>query len=228
MSVGGAQEHRKAHLMKLFNRLIATCLAALIALFVLREIDHHQERRSHSKPIAVYVTGEVAVPGAITLPNGARVIHAIERCGGVTGKADLAEVGMARLLEDGETVNVRAKSTPPSSPPPLSTSSQPQRSSALSSTAHQPSQSSPNKGADPSAPTPTPVARSGRVNINTATFSDLEQLPGIGPVLAERIINERESRPGGTFTSLEDLTTVRGIKGKTMVRLQPHLELEGK
>ena len=70
-----------------------------------------------------------------------------------------------------------------------------------------------------------PQARAApKINLNTATMAQLQSLPGIGPVTARRIIQYREK---SSFTTLEDLTAIRGIRRKTMVRLRPFLELEG-
>jgi competence protein ComEA len=72
------------------------------------------------------------------------------------------------------------------------------------------------------APSPTPAAGKdpfGRaVNLNTASSTQLEELPGIGPSLADRIIRHRERRP---FTSVEQLTSVRGIGPKTLDAVRP-------
>ena len=79
-------------------------------------------------------------------------------------------------------------------------------------------------------PKPRPVVRTEtvaekqKVNLNTATLAELQSLPGIGPVTAKRIIQYRRK---SSFTSLEDLSAIRGIRRKTMVRLRPFLELEG-
>jgi competence protein ComEA len=62
------------------------------------------------------------------------------------------------------------------------------------------------------------------VNVNTATEADLERLPGIGPVLARRIVQHRESR--GLFRRLDDLLEVEGIGPKLFRRLQPLLRLD--
>ena len=61
----------------------------------------------------------------------------------------------------------------------------------------------------PDAAAPSPAATSGQVRLNSATQAELESIPGIGPVLAERIIAARDERNG--FTAIEDLLDVSGI-----------------
>jgi len=57
------------------------------------------------------------------------------------------------------------------------------------------------------------------IDLNTATAKDFERLPGIGPQIAQRIVDYRTQN--GPFTNVEDLTKVRGIGTKTFERLHP-------
>ena len=81
-------------------------------------------------------------------------------------------------------------------------------------------------GRDASARPLDPVAGStsgglARVDLNGASRADLERLPGVGPVTAERILALRDER--GRFLSLEELRSVRGIGAATIERLRPVL-----
>ncbi len=65
------------------------------------------------------------------------------------------------------------------------------------------------------------AGQSGLVNINTASQAELESLPGIGPALAQRIIEHRQTH--GPFAQVEDLKDVQGIGDATLERLRPYI-----
>jgi competence protein ComEA len=122
--------------------------------------------------VVVSVIGQVAVPGLVTLPAGARVADAVAAAGGPLADADPASVNAAAVLVDGEQVVVAGP------------------------------------GAAPAAAAAAPAA-GGLLDLNTATVADLDALPGIGPVLAQRIIDHRTA--SGPFASVEQLDDVEGI-----------------
>jgi competence protein ComEA len=85
------------------------------------------------------------------------------------------------------------------------------------------------QGARPEDRTPSPSAlralRDGaRIDINRARAADLELLPGVGPMLARRIVEQRAAH--GRFVAAEDLLRVRGIGPRTLERLRPLLAFE--
>lgn len=73
-------------------------------------------------------------------------------------------------------------------------------------------------------PQDAPVVSRGTLDLNAATVSDLERLPGIGPKMAERIVRYRERM--GPFRSVDDLTKVRGIGARTLEKLRPMVTVE--
>lgn len=137
------------------------------------------------QPIMVDVSGAVLQPGVYTLPNGSRVIDAIEAAGGLTGEAVTKSLNMAAILEDGQQVWV-----PKITPTPIPGSSSTDRASGVEIL----------------------------VNINTASQSQLEELPEIGPVTAQRIIEYRENN--GPFLKIEDIQKVDGIGTETFERIK--------
>lgn len=77
---------------------------------------------------------------------------------------------------------------------------------------------------DPSQSSPVKVADIGPVNINRGSAEDFLHLPGIGPVLAERIIRYR--REHGTFGSIRDIQNVKGIGEKRFAQLEPYIHID--
>ena len=134
-------------------------------------------------PIRVYVSGAVRQPDGVTLPPGALVRDALEAAGGPTSDADLDRINLAHTLADGEHIRVPAVGDEPT---PI-----------------------PTAAASASSGGGEPAALTGPVNINTATAAELEALPGIGPALAQRIVEYREAN--GPFTAIEQIQNVSGI-----------------
>jgi len=150
-------------------------------------------RRGRS--VTVHVAGAVVRPGVVELPSGSRVIDAVEAAGGARADADLDRLNLAALLTDGQRVAVARAGEPPPALDEGATGG--------------PSGGAPAVGG----------AAGGPVNLNTATQQQLEGLPGVGPVLAQAILRERDRRGG--FRRVEDLRGVRGIGEKRFADLRP-------
>lgn len=145
--------------------------------------------------VTVHVTGRVRQPGVQELPAGSRVADAVAAAGGTTAGADLERVNLARKLLDGEQVQVPAKGQPLVAPPPAPA------------------------GAAGAAPT-----QGQPLDLNTATAEQLEALPGVGEVTAQRIIDHRANRP---FRSVEDLLDVEGIGERRLESLRGLVTVAG-
>jgi comEA protein len=127
----------------------------------------------------VHVAGDVARPGVVRVSAGARVVDAIEAAGGGLPDADLDRLNLAAKVADGQRVAVAKLGAPA----PVETGAA-------------------TGGGEGAGGGPT-----GPINLNTATATQLEELPGIGPSLAAAIITEREKRGG--FKAVTDLQDVR-------------------
>lgn len=162
-----------------------------------------------SGTVTVHVVGQVAKPGVVHLPAGARVTDAIAKAGGARTGADLSAINLARPLVDGEQLRV---------PKPGEVVAGPGGSGPGGSGAGGAGGAGAGAGAAPSTPGAAGSA-GGLVNLNTATAAQLEELPGVGPVLAQRIIDWRTEH--GRFTTVDELGEVSGIGEKIFAQLQP-------
>lgn len=153
---------------------------------------------SASGSVVVDVAGKVRRPGIATLPLGSRVVDALEAAGGARRGVRLGSLNLARVLTDGEQVVVGVPAPPGVA---ASAASAPTGTSGVGGTA----------------------AGVPMVNINTAGQSELEELPGIGPVTAQAILAFRSER--GTFSSVDELLEVSGIGDATLADLAPYVTL---
>ena len=135
--------------------------------------------------IAIHIIGEVKNEGLIYLPEGSRVADAIQEAGGETKEADLSQVNLAYELQDGQKLYIPNKN---------------EKIEAYIINENG------NNGVESEE-----LEKGGKkkVNINTATQNELDELPGIGPAIAQRIIEYREEN--GNFQKIEDLQNVKGI-----------------
>lgn len=139
--------------------------------------------------VVVHVIGSVRSPGLVQVPGGSRVADAIEAAGGVTRARAADSVNLARLVVDGEQIVVGSGAQP------------------------SPAVTQPGNALQPAPVPPAPV------DLNSATAEQLDALPGIGPVLAARIVQWRTDN--GRFTSVDELSEVSGIGDSVMARLRP-------
>jgi competence protein ComEA len=137
----------------------------------------------------VHVAGLVRRPGVYEFQPGQRVVDAVAAAGGAKKRADLDLLNLAALLTDGEQILVPAHGAAVVPPP------------------------------GGGSPVGTTGASGGLVNVNTATETELESLPGVGPVLAAAIIAYRTEH--GPFPTVDALDDVSGIGPATLDQLRP-------
>jgi competence protein ComEA len=147
----------------------------------------------------VYVVGQVRRPQVVSLAPGSRVEDAVDAAGGATERADLTVMNLARPVVDGERIVVprpgQKLATADPVPVPAATAAGGAAGAA--------------GGSAPGTP----------VDLNTATVADLDALPGVGPVLAGRIVEWRQQNGG--FKTVDDLGEVSGIGDATLAKLRP-------
>lgn len=158
------------------------------------------EPAPEGQAVTVFVGGEVARPGVYTLQRGDRIDAAIAAAGGLTDDADPTSPNRALKLRDEAQVIVPRKGAPTAAARPLAQGG----AGGVAATVGAPGSG----GAGGSAPSSSRVP----INVNTASATQLEQLPGIGPRLAQQIVDYRAAN--GPFATPADLAKVRGISEK--------------
>ena len=140
--------------------------------------------------IIVYICGAVKENKVVTLKENSRVCDAIDLVGGLTNDADLTNINLAYILEDGEKIYI------------------------------------PKKGEDISyniSYSPT-TSNSSKININKASQTELETIPGIGPSTALKIINYRKEN--GKFNSIEDIKNISGIGDSKFEQIKEYISIK--
>lgn len=189
--------------MEKFNKkiLILILIGALFAIFLfyfmnendeeyidINEVynvkEENLEEQIEINLIKIHIIGEIKNPGIIEITEGSRIADAIEKAGGVTKEADVSKVNLAYLLQDGQKVYIPNKND--------------EEIEYIEDTA----------GNNVIVEDKTSKKES-KVNINTATQTELETLSGIGPSTALKIINYRKEN--GKFNSIDEIMNVSGI-----------------
>lgn len=177
--------------------------------------DGGNDTNSENK-IYVYITGEVNVPGVVILNENSRIIDAIDAAGGTTSKANISKVNLAYVLKDGMKINIPNDSDLKNNSDfeYITMSSGDGRNDASSGITASGNGSNGEKsesalvggGSAENTSGSSSSHSTGLVNINTATQTELETLPGIGPSIALKIINYRNDN--GRFSAIEDIKNV--------------------
>jgi competence protein ComEA len=151
--------------------------------------------RNERPDLFVHMAGAVRRPGLLHLPSGTRVATALDRAGGPTRRADLTLVNLAAPLQDGQQIVVPVKGPAGNAAP-----------GGASAPA------APGAAAPPGA----------KVHLSTATAEQLDEIDGLGPTLAERIVEYRDANGG--FRSIDELAEVEGIGEKRLAALRDALQ----
>lgn len=141
-------------------------------------------------PVIIHIAGAVKNPGVYQLEATDRIVDAVKIAGGASEEANLDLINLAALLKDGQKIIIPCK-TYSETGEEINTNAYNYVASAYSS---------------------SPVSNSAKININTANANMLQTLPGIGPVLSERIIEYRNQN--GLFGMIDDVKDVSGIAEK--------------
>lgn len=171
--------------------------------------------KTQGKTIRVQVSGAVLEPGIYDLPADSRAEAAIAAAGGLTEAADTERVNMVRKLRDGMLLKV----------PALKAGGGKKTAQRVvgGTSGNAADAYGKNAAAKRGASKVSAQGSAGRVRINSASASELQSLPGVGPALAQRIIAERSR---GRFASVEDLLRVSGIGKAKLEKMRAYVEVD--
>ena len=161
----------------------------------------HSAVPASAEDLVVAVGGKVRRPGLVRLAPGSRVDDALRAAGGVLPGADPGLLNLARKVADGEQVLVGVGPPPGSSSPAAP----------------------PSGGGSGLDEAPSATSEGTATDLNTATAGELDGLPGIGPVLAQRVVSWRAAH--GPFRSVEQLREVPGIGEAKFATLRPRVRV---
>ncbi len=151
--------------------------------------ERPQNQIQETESFIVDVKGQVKMPGVYSSSQEERVIDVVQRAGGLTENADESKVNFAEHVQDAMVIYIPAKGEEGSMPEGLT-----------------------------SNPADTGGTKQGKINLNKADESELQNLPGIGPSKAAAILEYRETN--GAFKSVEDLKNISGIGDNTFDKLK--------
>lgn len=183
------------------NKIILSCIlvAVILAAFFLygensKEIEVAENIEPAKKEISVYVSGQVKTPAVVTLEDtgNLRGVDAVNAAGGLTDLADTEIINLAEPLVDGQHIHIPAKEII-FQEIPVAENSAPNKSAKF-------------------------AQNNSLININTADKEELTKLRGVGPVIADRILEYRQNN--GAFETIEDIKKVKGIGPKTFEKMK--------
>jgi len=179
---------------KLIVIILGAVLIATLGVWWYQQDKPFNQEETHQ--IIVQIEGAVLSPGVYRVAEGTRLFELIELAGGTQQGAYLQNLNLAAPLYDGQKITINFRSQMEEKNP---------KTPFLASTTNIPAASLKNLDGE-------------LVNVNLATTTELEALPGIGSVIAQRIIEYRKQH--GPFHSLNELAQVKGIGPKKLEKLK--------
>ena len=158
-----------------------------------------QEKVDITKKIMVYITGEVKNPGIYELEENSRIKDVIEKAGGLKETEDITDINLATILQDEDKITIPSKEE----------NKQEKQNTENIQSNKQSKTTEKSQNTTSISTNTTGKNQNTKVNINTATQTELETLPGIGPSIASKIVSYRKEN--GKFKSIEEIKKVSGI-----------------
>ena len=179
-----------------------------------KEIGENEDEEGEM--MAVHITGEVKNPGVAKVKEGSRIQDIIEEAGGLTENADITDVNLAYVVKDGMKVRIPSNDDENLKKNNRGEEGAEEEKSQIESAKNEYITQDSGKGvivSDEGSDTSSSI-----ININTATQTELEELPGIGPSLASRIVEHRNKN--GKFKTIEDIKNVTGIGDSKFAKIK--------
>ena len=158
-------------------------------IIINNQTENTTEENNNQEKIVIHITGAICNEGIYELEENSRIADAVKMAGGLKEDADLKQINLAYVLEDGMKINIPSKND--------------NSNENINNTENYITKEKLNSSNN------TNNAKTSKVNINSATQTELETLPGIGPSTALKIINYRKEK--GKFNKIEDIKNVNGI-----------------
>lgn len=197
---------------KTIMAIIIAIMLAVIGYYIINKTEKYdyselektsnieeQEEKDEEEKIIIHITGEVEEGGVIELEKGARISDAIEEAGGITEEADLSNVNLAYSLSDGQKIKI----------PNINEENE---ETIIEEKAGEDIIMEGKKSEEE------------KININKATQTEIETLPGIGPSTALKIINYRNEH--GKFEKIEDIKNISGIGDSKYENIKEYICVE--
>ena len=159
-------------------------------------IEYKNKENTISKNVTIYVSGEVNNPGIVTIESDKRLYDAVEKLGGVTENADLNRINLALKLNDEEHYII----------PKIGEENIISQDISVNNI------------------DTIKNEQTSKININTATIEELDNLPGVGEATANKILNYRQEN--GMFKSIEEIKNVNGIGEKKYIDIKDKICIE--
>lgn len=168
--------------------------------------------------IIIYITGEVNKPGVYALPEGSRIVDAIEQAEDLTEEAYTEEINLAYVLEDGMKIVIPSKSKIQNKIETQEIQETEEKNSYITTES--------GITIEETEKTQNKTENNQKVNINTATQEELETLTGIGPSTASKIIQYRKEK--GNFKSIEEIKNVSGVGDSKFENIKENITVSSK
>ena len=194
----------------IFIAIIIVCIIGIYYLFikekdyikydselsVLNKIENNTNKEESKnkdikEKITIYITGAIKNQGVYELEEKSRIVDCIEKAGGLTEDADLKNINLAYVIEDGMKIYIPKNSDNNEVKDDTNLYVYKEKNNTINSD---------NINLE---------TQNNKIDINTASQTELETLPGIGPSTAAKIINYRKEN--GKFNNIEDIKNINGI-----------------